>query len=118
TTDVVNEIISRKVDTLVFLDHQVRPIELLSNKNLQDFIRTNNTKIVFHVYGCFFDRLMEFNLLSKLLEGQNVHFIASSPRHKAFVESTLKHNNFRVHLVPFPIDTNNLKNSNSELLRK
>lgn len=101
--EVVSQIIKSDITHLVFLDHQVRPLEILRNPQLLETIKSRKIQILLHVYGCYVDRLIEYREIFTLLENENVHFVASSPKHKKLVEFTLNTPQDVVHLIPFPL---------------
>lgn len=102
--DIINEIIAKKISVLIFVDHQVRPLELLQSDRLLAYIEQAKVKVIFHVYGCFVDRIAEYYQIGKLLKHQDVHFVAASPRHKDLVSKTMQSQG-NVHCVPFPVDS-------------
>jgi glycosyltransferase involved in cell wall biosynthesis len=101
--EIVNRIIDSQINCLVFLDHQVRPLEILRNNDLIRAIKTRGIRVIFHIYGCFVDRLVEFHTLLALLEDQDVHFVAASPKQKLLAEYSFILPEGSVHCIPFPV---------------
>jgi glycosyltransferase involved in cell wall biosynthesis len=100
---VISSIIESDIHCLVFLDHQVRPLEILRDMELLKVIAAKRMRIIIHVYGCFVDRLVEYYSILNLLKDQDVHFITASPKHKKLVEQSLTAPENAVHLIPFPV---------------
>ncbi len=101
--EIVDRIINSQINCLVFLDHQVRPLEILRNNDLIEAIKKRKMRVIFHIYGCFVDRLVEFHTLLNLLEDQDVHFIAASPKQKQLAEYSFVLPEGSVHYIPFPV---------------
>ena len=116
-SSTVDQIIASDINVLVFIDHQVRALEIIRSEKILDFIDRKSVRVIFHLYGCYPDRLFEYHHLGVLLKNQDVHLAASSPKQVALVKGTIKDSNTLVHLVPFPTEEVELNPKKRESIR-
>lgn len=98
---VAYELIDKKPDVLIFLDHQPHPLKLL----IRFLARaTYKPRIIFHIYGDFTLFLSEWLMLETYLKNISVEFIVASEAQRKLVMNFLKEN-ANIEVCPFLVDS-------------
>lgn len=88
-------------DTIIILDHKPHPLGLF--QLLQNYLKENKPRIIFHVFGDFTLYYAHWDKLGKMLKGLQVDFVVASHRQKHLLDKFLPENN-PAFVCPFPVD--------------
>lgn len=108
--ELLNLVNKLKPNKLIFVDHRIRLNKELHfiNKELSNQLKSQ-IHFIFHVFGCFINRINEWSYIQKYFKDYTVDFVAGSSAHQGLVEKVLLTRSKPL-CLPFPVEDKKFKN--------